>query len=270
MSHLFVFVNYFQNVEIIQKVVHKMTRNETSKEECIAGCLQRGMSWKDIKKNLRVSGNRITRVSEAIKTRSPIPTPLPMGRPKKISPQIINFVDLSTLDNPIETSSDLALQIAEKLGVDISKSTINNIRHMLRFSYKQPRKVQELSEIQISKRISFAKTQLEGPYDWATQAVISDESRFALRDDSRRIWVKNGVYNSKTFRGIEKFNKSIMVWGVVGYGWRSPLLVIKGNLNAKKYVAMLTENSVIETWIHILERDHTFFNKTERQATEPN
>ena len=98
----------------------------------------------------------------------------------------------------------------------------------------------------IKKRVEFARLQLSSGIDWEKAVIISDESRFKLHDDSRRVWVKRGVYNPGTFRGKEKFSKGIMVWGAIGHGWRSPLIIIRGRLNSEGYIDLLKENSIIE------------------------
>jgi hypothetical protein len=37
-----------------------------------------------------------------------------------------------------------------------------------------------------------------------------------------------------------------MVWGAIGKGWRSPLIIIKGTLNSSGYINMLEENQIPE------------------------
>ena len=73
----------------------------------------------------------------------------------------------------------------------------------------------KLTTLQVDKRINFAKKQLEGEIKWDSEVVITNESRFCLESDSRRVWMRRGVYNKKTFREKTKFSKSIMVWDIV-------------------------------------------------------
>jgi hypothetical protein len=116
----------------------------------------------------------------------------------------------------------------------------------MHFRFQNPRRQQRLTPAQESKRLLFSENQLMSSINWYTDVVISDESRFSLHDDSRRVWVKRGVYNAGTFRQEEKFSKSIMVWGAIGYGWRSSLVVVKGNLNADGYIHLLDENKILD------------------------
>jgi hypothetical protein len=94
--------------------------------------------------------------------------------------------------------------------------------------------------------VAFAKKQLIGEIVWSNSVIISDERRFALHDDSRRAWLKRGVYNEGSFKNQEKYSKSIMVWAAIGKGWRSPLVIVRGTLNADRYIDLLNENQIIE------------------------
>ena len=61
--------------------------------------------------------------------------------------------------------------------------------------------------------------------------VFSDESRFCMRDDSRRIWEKRGIYTDNSFVNEKKYNIGLMVCGAIGKGWRSPLVLVKWSKN---------------------------------------
>ncbi|UYV63887.1 hypothetical protein LAZ67_2005888 [Cordylochernes scorpioides] len=78
---------------------------------------------------------------------------------------------------------------------------------------------------------------------WMTEwhrVVFSDESRFCLSSDSRRVrvWRRRGersnpaaIVEHPTVR-----QRGIMVWGAIAYDSRSPLLRIQGTMTAQRYV----------------------------------
>ncbi|UYV71897.1 hypothetical protein LAZ67_9000979 [Cordylochernes scorpioides] len=78
---------------------------------------------------------------------------------------------------------------------------------------------------------------------WMTEwhrVVFSDESRFCLSSDSRRVrvWRRRGersnpaaIVERPTVRQL-----GIMVWGAIAYDSRSPLLRIQGTMTAQRYV----------------------------------
>ncbi|UYV70424.1 Transposase [Cordylochernes scorpioides] len=78
---------------------------------------------------------------------------------------------------------------------------------------------------------------------WMTEwhrVVFSDESRFCLSSDSRRVrvWRRRGE-RSNPAAIVERptvRQRGIMVWGAIAYDSRSPLLRIKGTMTAQRYV----------------------------------
>ncbi|UYV83262.1 hypothetical protein LAZ67_23000324 [Cordylochernes scorpioides] len=77
---------------------------------------------------------------------------------------------------------------------------------------------------------------------WMTEwhrVVFSDESRFCLSSDSRRVrvWRRRGESNPAAI--VERptvRQRGIMVWGAIAYDSRSPLLRIQGTMTAQRYV----------------------------------
>ncbi|UYV64650.1 hypothetical protein LAZ67_3001497 [Cordylochernes scorpioides] len=78
---------------------------------------------------------------------------------------------------------------------------------------------------------------------WMTEwhrVVFSDESRFYLSSDSRRVrvWRRRGE-RSNPAAIVERptvRQRGIMVWGAIAYDSRSPLLRIQGTMTAQRYV----------------------------------
>ncbi|UYV76777.1 hypothetical protein LAZ67_14001997 [Cordylochernes scorpioides] len=78
---------------------------------------------------------------------------------------------------------------------------------------------------------------------WMTEwhrVVFSDESRFCLSSDSRRVrvWRRRGE-RSNPAAIVERptvRQRGIMVWGAIAYDSRSPLLRIHGTMTAQRYV----------------------------------
>lgn len=143
----------------------------------------------------------------------------------------MDTIEKETLQNPRIGGIALSNKIISLLGISLSYTTINMIRHQLHFSFKIPRRRSFLTPIHIQNRITFCNSELQGQIDWQNCVIFSDESRFCIHDDSRRVWMKRGVYNEGTFINEKKYNQGIMVWGAIGKGWRSPLVLVKGKFN---------------------------------------
>jgi hypothetical protein len=105
--------------------------------------------------------------------------------------------------------------------------------------------------------MDFLKKEILSNIDWTRDIDISDERRFCLHDDSRRMWVQRGLYNDETFVATEKISKGIMVWAAIGRGYKSKLVFIQGNLDSQRYVEMLNGEGIFEDMkTHLGENFH--------------
>ena len=122
-----------------------------------------------------------------------------------------------------------------------SKSTINRIRHDLRFSYRPLRHAPRLNDRQIQARLAFCRAHQND--DWE-RTLFTDESRFATSPDCPVMeWVQRG---ERHYVETEKFPASFMVWGGIVGDRKTPLLECPRRLNAQRYIEMLETNGVVE------------------------
>ncbi|UYV69938.1 EVI5L [Cordylochernes scorpioides] len=107
------------------------------------------------------------------------------------------------------------------------------------------------AQLQCSTRLRKPANPLQAPLratntrasTWMTEwhrVVFSDESRFCLSSDSRRVrvWRRRGE-RSNPAAIVERptvRQRGIMVWGAIAYDSRSPLLRIQGTMTAQRYV----------------------------------
>ena len=215
-------------------------------EQIIANLLRKGETYKNICNILNTSPKRVSRVSQSLKLGQDVPDPIKMGRKPKIDSTIERFVDEQTSINPRSSCNRIKNMLEEEINVSISKTMIASIRYKLGYKYAQPRKRQALTQNQIQKRIDFCEKQL-GKYEkWSKQVIISDESRFGLFPDNSKLWLKRGVYAENTFVSKEKYTETIMVWGAIGYNYKSKLIIIEENLKSSTYIEMLSKNQIFE------------------------
>jgi transposase len=234
-------------------------QNEVDKE--IAERLLRHETYEVIQGKLKVSPKRISVISRALKANQLPPPHFSRGRPSKMTSKVIEFVRSETVDDPLLGSKKLAHDICNQLNFEISSASINSIRKLLHFKYTSPRTRPLLTETQIAKRLTFCQKALSGEINWAGEVIISDESRFGLFDDSRRIWLQRGIYHEITFRGKPKFQKTFMVWGAIGLGWKSKLIFLEENVTAQVYQQMLSENMVFEEIHEHFQEQNIYFQQ---------
>ncbi|UYV77877.1 UQCRFS1 [Cordylochernes scorpioides] len=89
------------------------------------------------------------------------------------------------------------------------------------------------------QRLEWCRARLTWMTEWH-RVVFSDESRFCLSSDSRRVrvWRRRGE-RSNPAAIVERptvRQRGIMVWGAIAYDSRSPLLRIQGTMTAQRYV----------------------------------
>ena len=87
------------------------------------------------------------------------------------------------------------------------------------------------------------------PNRYWQRVIFSDESRFQLnRSDGRqRVYRRRGErYARPCIAHNDRFGRcSVMVWGAIGYGWRSELVFVDGTLNAQRYRDLVLQPHVL-------------------------
>ncbi|UYV78675.1 RGS9 [Cordylochernes scorpioides] len=126
-----------------------------------------------------------------------------------------------TLDHSISTRT-----ISRRLGAN----GLHSCRPLRRLPLTPPNRRQ---------RLEWCRARSTWMTEWH-RVVFSDESRFCLSSDSRRVrvWRRRGemsnpaaIVERPTVR-----QRGIMVWGAIAYDSRSPLLRIQGTMTAQRYV----------------------------------
>lgn len=230
-------------VKFVLKFIMSKKKND-SKDQLIANFLKDHVPWETIKSILKTGNSRISRIANQLKNNSQQIQSAKVGRPRKVNSDIIEMIESETLKDPRVGGRNLSNIILTSLHIELSHTTINQIRNNLHFRFTHPRRRPFMTEKHISYRMEFSQAQIAGQIDWGEMVVFSDESRFCMRDDSRRIWVKRGVYADNTFVNEKKYDIGLMVWGAIGKGWRSPLVLVKGKLNSQGYIDLLNSNDI--------------------------
>ena len=98
---------------------------------------------------------------------------------------------------------------------------------------------------QIHKRMKFAYSELSSYFDLGN-IIFSDEARVSLGPDNRLLWRRYGQNSDNIFSENIHFPPGLMIWGSIGKNYKSPLIIIKGTLDSKKYIDLLKESNVIQ------------------------
>ncbi|UYV83312.1 hypothetical protein LAZ67_23000465 [Cordylochernes scorpioides] len=143
-----------------------------------------------------------------------------VAAPQAICTAILQHVQ-DTLDHSISTRT-------------ISRRLVANGLHSCRPLRRLP-----LTPPNRRQRLEWCRARSTWMTEWH-RVVFSDESRFCLSSDSRRVrvWRRRGE-RSNPAAIVERptvRQRGIMVWGAIAYDSRSPLLRIQGTMTAQRYV----------------------------------
>ena len=76
--------------------------------------------------------------------------------------------------------------------------------------------------------------------------VFTDESRFCAQPDGGvKLWRKRDDFREEVCITYDKFPISCMVWGAIGYNFKSKLIFITDKLDASGYQKILEDNKGI-------------------------
>ena len=160
-----------------------------------------GMTVREMKKTFKCGGCLIQQVRKAIREKKPLKVPGHKHiNPIRDDPSLVGLVDTITGDNGAVSDGDLA----NLLGT--SRSSVNRIRHDLKYAYRPLRHGPLLQDRQIEARLAFCRAHLND--DWST-TMFTDESRFATSPDCPvKSWTKRG---QNAYIESQKFPASFMV-----------------------------------------------------------
>lgn len=150
------------------------------------------------------------------------------------------YIQLSARRNHTCTARLLQNQFQQTYGVLISDQTIRNRLHEVHLRSRRPLRVPPLTRGNRGERLLWAQEHRNWTNEQWAHVLFSDESRFGLYSDSRRIrvWRQPGRVNRlNAFQEVHSFRGgTIMVWGGISIGGRTDLVLLQGNMTAQVYV----------------------------------
>jgi transposase len=222
-----------------------MSDRKPSIEHQIINLAAQGHGRRFICSHLHVGEHRVGRVLAAFDSTGFAPPPLPRGRPHKVTKAILDFIDIRTLQTAHVSSAALATEISDRFHVSLGKTTVDVKRKLMGFGYQPPRHTQELKPEHKEYRVEFCDQMCNNP-DWLPLIHFSDESRFVLGDDKRWVWYRRGEENESATHTTRKFPPAVMIFGVIGIGYKSKLLFVDGTIDTDRYIDNLAELGFIE------------------------
>lgn len=167
------------------------------------------------------------------------------GRPRITTPrndrQLMNVIR----SNRMATYT----RISAMLATPLSRRMVNNRALEGGFRSRRPLLRIPLSPKNRRTRYEWCMELQKKEIGYWNKIVFSDESRFTLDVNDGRVRVHRQISERYLESCISEHDShgrgGIMVWGAIRIGYRSRLLIIKGNINALRYISDILEPEAI-------------------------
>jgi hypothetical protein len=148
-----------------------------------------------------------------------------------------DFVEVRTIQEARLGNSALLREIDRRFGKTISAKTVGRMRTKLHFDYRRPSHVQSLTESHKIDGLVFREAMLEWDDEMLESIYSSDESRVVLGTDNHWVSYRKGEDNPSANVETLRSPGGLVVFGVIGLGYKSRLLVVDGTINTDRYIA---------------------------------
>lgn len=198
-----------------------------------------------IRQAIKCGDKRVNYVIEYFEKNHQVPPPKKRGRPPKYTVEVLTDITSMTLQNRIVSANDISLHF-EKNNISLSATSINRYRNdLLHFDFRAPKVKQFLSQEQIDFRKTFSYSMLASNIDRAL-IIFSDESRFCFCNDGYWRWIRKNDRTDNVYDYKHKYTDGIMVYGAIGIGYKSKLVICDRSVNSVEYLRLIKESKMLE------------------------
>lgn len=162
------------------------------------------------------------------------------GRPPVTTPNQDRYIVLQHLRDRFLPATRTAAATPGRHNRRISASTVRRRLRRRALAARRPCKGPVLNQIHRRNRLRWCQLRQRWTQRQWNQVLFSDESRFCLSfaDGRQRVWRKRGERFARCC--IKQFNRwggpGVLVWAGISSRFRTPLVVVEGNLTARRYV----------------------------------
>ena len=163
------------------------------------------------------------------------------GRPRVTSQRQDRAIRLAHLRNRHLTATETAVNTVGSHNRRIHLKTVRNRLREFGLRARRPNVGLPLNRARRARRMPWVTAQAHRRFSvrqWR-RVFFTDESRFTLfrADGRRRLYRRRGkrFANACVFERDRYGGGSVMVWGGISHGVKSPLIVVPGNLTAVRY-----------------------------------
>ena len=228
----------------------------------IVGLREAGWSYRQIARHLERSDRTVRRCWEQWEHSRTRTRHEGSGRPRMTDVREDRFIVRQARTQPMASLSSIQRHTGALQVSPVSRSTIARRLAEQGLHSRRPFRRLPLTVRHRRLRLQFCEERQTWTAEEWRRIVFSDESRFCVDTDDRRIrvWRTTGQRTNTNYT-IERHNArigGILVWGAISYDSRSPLIVIRGTLTAQRYVEEILQPHVLP---FMLRSEHAFFQQ---------
>lgn len=238
-----------QKASVSSPIHRDMPRLSRDQRHQALGLAQGGVAYHEIADRMGCCHATIRRLIERHReTGSVADRPRP-GRERVTTPAQDRHVRLMHLRDRFRTAAATARETQGVHGRHISGSTVERRLRNGHLAARRPYRGNMLTAPRRQRRLEWCRQHSRWTRRQWNGVLFTDESRFCIdRADGReRVWRRTGErYADCCVREADRWGgPSAMVWGGITNNHRTPLLVLEGNLNARRYIDEVLEPCVI-------------------------
>ena len=201
--------------------------------------LDEGLGQREVARRLAVSHSTIQRLLQRFNETGSVQERRHTGRPRKTTRQEDRYLVLAALRERASTTVTLRGHLRAATGVNISCSTVSRRLHAADLRSRRPAVRPVLTPANRQRRLAWAQQHVTWTRQQWARVMFTDESRFTLsfNDGRARVWRRQGErFADGTVQEHNRYGGgSVMVWGGMSSGTRTPLLPVGGILNGARY-----------------------------------
>lgn len=217
------------------------TLSEHERHAIIALYQYAGWRYKALARKFSCTESTVYRTIKRFRETGDVKDKSRTGRPPLVDITNINKNIVTKTIRANRSLNGLQLQDAlkEKYDINMSLSTVYNLRNKLKFKHARFRRVPHLTEANKLQRLQYV-INCDGE-DWE-DIIFTDESSFEC-ENSRGTYLKRT--HSPSLEGpCKQYPGKVMVWAGIWTTGKTKLVFIEGKVNAEEYCNVLFDNLI--------------------------
>lgn len=203
------------------------------------GMLEAGRRQVDVAAALNTSQSVISRLWRRYRT-SGDPSEQHPGRGRITTAVQDRYLTLEARRRPIITAKQLLSQLQTTHNVTVCSQTIRNRLHEANLHARRPIRAPPIRHGNRARRVEWAEEHILWTEEQWSRVLFTDESRFGIHPDSRRVRVWRRPGNLERLRCVQDVHSykggTVMMWGGICIGGKTDLCFLERFLNADGYL----------------------------------